>query len=200
MKRWVILLLVIFLILIYINVISASCSENQIDINSASAEELDKLIGIGPAKARAIIDTRPFNSVDDLLDVYGIGEVTLEKIKSQGLACVGNEEENNAEDNKEEVNTDETVPLGVPPGGASTSSRPQNNELRGKKEVIQENNNIQEVEVIKLSAPAEKDIKTENENEGISKNKLAIYGLVGFCILLGFLFLMRRKKYKNEFE
>lgn len=49
----------------------------QLDINAASAEQLDGLKGIGPAKAQAIVDYRRqhgrFNSVDELAEVPGLG-------------------------------------------------------------------------------------------------------------------------------
>ncbi|HQK63537.1 MAG TPA: lamin tail domain-containing protein [Candidatus Staskawiczbacteria bacterium] len=62
---------------------------NKIDINTATAKQLEELVGIGEKKAQAIIDARPFSSVDDLKRVKGIGDgVTLQKIKEQGLACV----------------------------------------------------------------------------------------------------------------
>jgi len=57
---------------------------NKVEINTASPEQLERLTGIGPIKAQAIIDARPFSSVDDLLGVKGIGEKTLQKIKNQG--------------------------------------------------------------------------------------------------------------------
>ena len=51
----------------------------------ADAYDLDRLPGIGPAKAEAILAYReeygPFQSVDDLLSVSGIGEVTLENLR-----------------------------------------------------------------------------------------------------------------------
>jgi competence protein ComEA len=37
-----------------------------VDINSATAEELDKLPGVGPVRAKAIIANRPYNGKDDL--------------------------------------------------------------------------------------------------------------------------------------
>jgi hypothetical protein len=51
-------------------------------------QQLDGLVGIGPALAQKIISARPYSSVDGLLNVKGIGEKMLQKIKEQGLAYV----------------------------------------------------------------------------------------------------------------
>lgn len=81
-KNLIILLIFIFL---PINIVFGI---EQININTASLAELDKLTGIGPKYAQTIINARPFSSVDELDRVKGIGPATLAKIKTQGLACV----------------------------------------------------------------------------------------------------------------
>jgi competence protein ComEA len=56
-----------------------------VNVNTATATELEELPGIGEVIAQAIVDYRtengPFASVDQLLDVSGIGDATLEDIR-----------------------------------------------------------------------------------------------------------------------
>ncbi|MFO1431205.1 MAG: helix-hairpin-helix domain-containing protein [Candidatus Competibacteraceae bacterium] len=56
-------------------------SSKIIDINKASEAELQAIHGIGPVFASRIIAGRPYKNVDELLNVKGIGPVTLEKIR-----------------------------------------------------------------------------------------------------------------------
>lgn len=59
----------------------------RIDINAADAATLESLPGIGPALAQRIVEHRaakgPFRSVEDLLDVSGIGERTLARFRER---------------------------------------------------------------------------------------------------------------------
>lgn len=58
-----------------------------VNINTASEHFLQRLDGIGPETARAIVEYREengkFNTPDELLNVKGIGEKTLEKIRER---------------------------------------------------------------------------------------------------------------------
>ena len=99
-------LFLLFLLLFFlcnIGIVYAECSSGQIDINSASAEELDKIIWIGPATAEKIINARPFDNVGSLIKVSGIGEVKVSDIIEEGLACVENEKQDSEEDESEVI-------------------------------------------------------------------------------------------------
>jgi len=188
------LFFIVFFIFSIINfsLISASCQKNQININTASLEELDKLAGIGPVKAQAIINSRPFNKLDDLLNVVGIGDVTLSNIKQQGLACVSGEEEeeeeqeDNEEEDEEKEDKKETIKQ-----IKKISINPEENKIQEE----------QEIKPIILSPISPKSIKTEPYKKELDKNKFAIYGLVFLGILVFFLFKMKKQKNeKTEFK
>lgn len=64
------------------------CAAWQVDINSAPLSQLVKIVHIGEARARELIALRPFQDLDGLLAISGIGQGRLNDIKEQGLACV----------------------------------------------------------------------------------------------------------------
>jgi competence ComEA-like helix-hairpin-helix protein len=46
----------------------------RVNINTATIEELETLPGVGPARARLIVTNRPYQSLDDLAKLHGIGQ------------------------------------------------------------------------------------------------------------------------------
>jgi competence protein ComEA len=58
-----------------------------VNINTATQAELETLKGVGPAKAKMIVDDRakngPFKSVDDLDRVKGFGMKSVDKLRSE---------------------------------------------------------------------------------------------------------------------
>jgi competence protein ComEA len=78
MKKW-------FLMLV------AACAFQSawaaVDLNTANQAQLESVTGIGPAKAKAIIDYRskngPFKSLEDLEKVDGFGKKSIEKMKAE---------------------------------------------------------------------------------------------------------------------
>lgn len=64
-----------------------SAAEKKVDLNRAGEEELQTLPGIGPSRARAIVELRRrlgrFRQARQLLRVQGIGRKTFDKLKSR---------------------------------------------------------------------------------------------------------------------
>lgn len=63
-----------------------SIENSKTDLNTATADELDKLPGIGPVLAKRIIEYRaqsPFKTIYDLKKVSGIGDKKFETLKNK---------------------------------------------------------------------------------------------------------------------
>jgi competence ComEA-like helix-hairpin-helix protein len=79
----------LFLLAVLVFAISAQCKKTPpatpIDLNTATAEELAQIPGIGPGTARSIVQFReksgPFKRVEDLLAIRGITQRKLNQIK-----------------------------------------------------------------------------------------------------------------------
>lgn len=64
---------------------NAQASDEKININTATIEQLSEIRGIGPAIAQRIVEYRQkngtFSTVDEIVNVRGIGPKTLENIR-----------------------------------------------------------------------------------------------------------------------
>jgi len=58
-----------------------------IELNSASAAQLDRLPHIGPARAEDIVAGRPWQSISGLEKLSGLGEARVSDIAQSGLLC-----------------------------------------------------------------------------------------------------------------
>jgi len=206
-KRLIILFLIVFLLF---NVY-AECNSTQIDINSASAEELDVIVWVGPATASNIIsyrETNIFDSLDELINVSGIGEKKLSDIKQQGLACVDeeSEEQEQSEENEEEseetqTTSEENHSENESEEEETESDEKETEETPSEKEEISENITEKSTKInpIILNSLNSKTIKSEDNKENLTED-LALYGIIAFCSVFGALLLLKKRKYKNEFQ
>ena len=78
---------------------AAAAPTSPININTATATQLDALPGIGTRTAQAIVDQRqksgPFKKIEELMNVKGIGEKSFLKLKP--MVTVGPEKADKAE-------------------------------------------------------------------------------------------------------
>lgn len=178
----------IILLLLLLSGVSGLCDEGQVDINAATAEELQRLKGIGPVYSERIIDLRPYTSLDELIAVKGIGEVTLQNIKEEGLACISEEDRSPEEDDateKEESHEE------------SRDTEPSSSEGKEPESEPPSSQSILSSEPILLEP---KDIKTTSTAEKRDID-YAFLGIITLGLFMGLVVAMKytRKDY-NEFD
>lgn len=127
----------------------------KIDINTADVKTLQKITGLGPVYSKRIIDNRPFNSLDNLIEIDGIGEKTVENIKEQGLATVLNAQAVNHNKNPEKKKEEKD------------NEGSENNDDELKKEIRKLENELEDMEdkYSKVKNNLHKKNKTINKKE-----------------------------------
>lgn len=195
--------IIIISLIVLLSFYSAQCEPGQIDINSASKEELTQIIYIGEDRANQMINIRPFESLDDIVIISGIGEIYLQKIKEQNLACV---DEYSEEDyNKKEKIGESDIEI-LSDSKLKELSRDNDKETKEfilekeESERILEHTTFEPIKLNPQNIKSETDLKKEEDKE----ESYAIYLFVAFviviCLLLAIKKYKRKYKYKNEFE
>jgi DNA uptake protein ComE-like DNA-binding protein len=95
-----------------------AAASGPVDLNSASAEELEALPGVGKATAKKIVEGRPYASVDDLSKA-GVSKSTIEKIRGSVVAGGGSGRSASRKSSKSESAAGSSAP--APAAGSSTS-------------------------------------------------------------------------------
>lgn len=79
MKKW--------FVSVFASLLLSASAWAAIDLNTATQSELESVKGIGPAKAKQIVEHRqkngPFKNVDALAEVKGFGKASVAKIKQE---------------------------------------------------------------------------------------------------------------------
>jgi competence protein ComEA len=63
-----------------------AAKKERLDINSASADELKAIKGIGEADAKKIVENRPYRTKDELVEKKVVPKATYDRIKDQIVA------------------------------------------------------------------------------------------------------------------
>lgn len=70
------------------DVVEGGCRADQVDVNIATAAELERIVHIDQARARWIIEGRPWGSIDHLRHLGGMDPARVAEIVEQDVACI----------------------------------------------------------------------------------------------------------------
>lgn len=57
---------------------------DNLDLNHAGEEQLDQEVGLGPERARRLVESRPFASWDDVVRIEGFTQAVVDELRSRG--------------------------------------------------------------------------------------------------------------------
>lgn len=84
-RSYLALSLLTLMLIVSLSGMALADDEHKIDLNAATAKQLEKLPGIGKELAKRVVEYRtangPFESVNDIVKVKGIGKKTFAKVK-----------------------------------------------------------------------------------------------------------------------
>ena len=88
---------ILIALILALGVSTMAFADETVDVNTATVEQLaEALNGVGEAKARAIVDYReangPFEHIDELVNVRGIGIATVDRNRDRILLEPGSEQ------------------------------------------------------------------------------------------------------------
>lgn len=103
----------------------------NVDLNAATEDELAEDVGLGPGRARRIIESRPFRSWDEVRRVEGLTDTVVDELRDAG-AILGPPDEEREQSHlvsgHERDQLDKSIRADTPKGGAGerTPLKPKN--------------------------------------------------------------------------
>ncbi len=188
-----VILFVICLLVVVFNSSSAYTELDCVDINHAGLEELQEIKWVGEKTAQYIVDYRKdneFENLDELDNIYGIGEAKLEDIKEQGIASIDCDVDDSSDEEEDVEMVDKEEG-----GDDEDDSDEENKQEKKSKDKEVEHIQIQEYEPQNIT----KSIINLSEYKEIEQDKddkinWWFWLLVGFIIFIGLLVIYNGRR------
>ena len=82
-RRFYLIIAAVFVIAIAALLVKKWIASGPVDLNKAPVARLETLPGIGPETAKAIVKGRPYQSIEDLDRIKGVGPATIDKLREK---------------------------------------------------------------------------------------------------------------------